>query len=106
MSIRDVLALEFRVAFSPTAQPVWVRVVKWIVILTAAVYFRDARHFWWWVIGLFVLAMSIHLVWRARTKRWTQPWFGWHDVEAVSPWAQRLRDRDRAGDSASSRRVP
>jgi uncharacterized membrane protein YedE/YeeE len=44
------------------------------------VYFRDARYFWWWVLALFAAAMGLHLLWRAKTKRWTQPWRGWNDV--------------------------
>ena len=56
MSIRETIALELRVALSRTAQPVWFRVVKWMLIVSAAFYFWRAPQFWWSVAGLFGLA--------------------------------------------------
>ena len=83
MSLRDAIALELRVAFSPTAQPIWFRVLKWTLIIIAAWYFHNARYFWWCVLALFGVAVGLHLLWRSKTKVWTQPWRGWNDVEAV-----------------------
>ena len=83
MSFRSALELELRVAFSRTAQPIWLRIVKWIVIVSAATYFRGAPSFWWWVATLAGLAIGLHLLWRVKTRRWTQPWFGWNDVAAT-----------------------
>ena len=83
MSIREIIALELRVALSRTAQPVWFRVLKWIVIVSAVAYYWRAPGFWWWVAGLFGLAVGLHLLWRTKTKRWTQPWGGWNDLAAI-----------------------
>jgi hypothetical protein len=83
MSFRSVLEIELRVALSRTAQPTWVRIVKWIVILCAATYFWGAPSFWWWVAGLSGVAVGVHLLWRIKTKHWTQPWLGWSDVTAT-----------------------
>jgi hypothetical protein len=58
-------------------------VLKWIAIVAGAVYFWGARYFWWWGLGLLVLSLGLHLVWRTKTKRWTQPWFGWDDVASA-----------------------
>lgn len=33
--------------------------------------------------ALFGLASGLHLLWRIKTKRWTQPWPGWNDVAAT-----------------------
>ena len=83
MSVRDTLMLELRVAFSPRAQPVWFRVLKWTITIGLAWYFwRDPR-FWWGLAGALVLAMTAHFVWRAKTRRWTKPWGGWNDVESA-----------------------
>jgi hypothetical protein len=82
-SFRDALMLELRVAFSPRAQPVWFRVIKWAIAITLVVYYRHAPRFWWWVAGLFGLAVALHLVWRTKTHRWTRPWGGWRDVAAA-----------------------
>jgi hypothetical protein len=83
MSFRSALELELRVALSRTAQPIWFRVVKWILIVSAAVYFWGAPSFWWWAAALTGVAVGLHLLWRVKTKRWTQPWFGWNDVAAT-----------------------
>ena len=83
MSIRETIALELRVALSRTAQPVWFRVVKWMLIVSAAFYFWRAPQFWWSVAGLFGLAVGLHLLWRTKTRRWTQPWGGWNDLAAT-----------------------
>jgi hypothetical protein len=83
MSVREAVALEFRVAFSRNVQPVWVRVLKWIVIVSAVVYFRRAPYFWWPVLGVVCLAVGLHLLWRIKTRRWTQPWRDWNDLEVT-----------------------
>ena len=88
MSLRDTVALELRVALSRTAQPIWVRILKWTVIVSAVVYFWRAPYFWWWVGGLAALAVSLHLLWRTKTRRWTQPWRGWNDLAAARPPAR------------------
>ena len=83
MSLRDTLLVEFRVATSRKAQPVWFRVVKWAILIALGSYFwRDPR-FWGWLAVAFALAIAVHLVWRAKTHRWTRPWRGWNDVEAA-----------------------
>ena len=89
MSLRDSVVLELRVALSRTAQPVWVRILKWMVIVSAVVYFGQAPHFWWGVAGVVALAASLHLLWRTKTKRWTQPWCGWNDLAATRPVVRR-----------------
>jgi len=85
MSFREAVALELRVALSRTAQPIWVRVLKWTVIVLAIVYFRDAPSLWWWVAGVASLAVGLHLMWRTKTRRWTKPWGGWNDLAATRP---------------------
>jgi hypothetical protein len=83
MSLREAIALELRVALSPTAQPVWARLLKWTIIVWAVVYFRGAPYFWWCIGSAIGVAVSLHLLWRTKTRRWTQPWGGWNDVAAV-----------------------
>jgi len=91
MSFREAVALELRVAFSRHAQPVWFRILKWTATVSAVVYFWGAPHLWWWVSGFAGLAASLHLLWRSKTKRWTQPWGGWHDLAATRPRHRRRR---------------
>jgi hypothetical protein len=91
MSLRDAVTLELRVALSPTSQPIWFRALKWALILAGAWYFRHARYFWWVVLGLFGAAISLHLLWRSKTRVWTQPWRGWNDVDAVQRSSRKTR---------------
>jgi hypothetical protein len=83
MSSRDTLATEARVAFSRGAQPHWFRVAKWIAIIAAVRYLWGQPSFWWWVGGASVLALTLHLLWRVKTRAWTQPWGGWDDVDTA-----------------------
>lgn len=83
MSIRDALATEARVALSRRVQPHWFRVVKWIVIVAVVRYLWDRPSFWWWIGGTSALAISLHLLWRVKTRAWTRPWGGWDDVETA-----------------------
>lgn len=82
-SILDTLKLETRVALSRNAQPVWFRVVKWAVIIVAVVRYWRASHFWSWMAAALAVSLGLHLFWRMKTKRWTQPWGGWDDVAAT-----------------------
>jgi hypothetical protein len=78
---------EARVAFSRRAQPVWFRVLKWVIAVGVSVFLWRGSYFWFWILGALVLGLTVHLIWRWKTKGWTQPWGGWDDLEAA--------DRDR-----------
>ena len=78
------LRREVRVALSRKAQPVWFRVLKWIVIIVLAVYFWASPHFWLYVAIALVFALALHFFWRWKTKGWTRPWGGWNDVETAN----------------------
>jgi hypothetical protein len=83
MTVGTALKREARVAFSRRAQPVWFRVVKWVLLIALAATFWRSPVFWWGLLVAFVLALALHLVWRWKTKGWTQPWGGWDDVDAA-----------------------
>ena len=79
LSVRDALMLELRVALSRHAQPIWFRVLKWTILLAGAAFlWRDSR-FWWWIGGALGLGLTLHVVWRWKTNRWTRAWGGWKD---------------------------
>ena len=80
--MRETIRREFRVAFSRRAQPVWFRVVKWIVIGVLTITFWRRPAFWWWAAVVLVLALSLHLFYRYKTNRWTRAWGGWNDLDA------------------------
>jgi predicted lysophospholipase L1 biosynthesis ABC-type transport system permease subunit len=85
MSFRRTMKREVRVALSRRAQPVWFRVLKWVVIVAVLVLFRRTPYLWLWIIGAIALALSLHMVWRWKTKGWTRPWGGWDDTETAGP---------------------
>jgi hypothetical protein len=82
MTVGRTLKREARVAFSKKAQPVWFRVVKWVVIVVLVVAYWHHPYFWWTVLGVLIVALGLHFVWRWKTKAWTQPWGGWNDLDA------------------------
>jgi hypothetical protein len=83
MSAGSQFKREMRVAFSRRAQPVWFRLLKWIVIITLVFRFHGSPWFWWYTAGVLMLCAIAHFIWRWKTKVWTQPWGGWSDVEAA-----------------------
>jgi hypothetical protein len=79
----NAIRRELRVAFSGRAQPVWFRVAKWIVAVGISVLLWRRPSFWLWILGALSLGLTVHFVWRWKTKGWTRPWGGWDDIEAA-----------------------
>lgn len=82
MSFIRTLKREVRIATSRKAQPVWFRLLKWVIIVALVARYWQSPTFWMWMVAALAVALVLHLVWRTRTKGWTQPWGGWNDVEA------------------------
>jgi hypothetical protein len=82
MPAAKTLKREFRVATSRRAQPVWFRIAKWAFAIIVTAWLWRSPYFWWWIAGGLGLGLAVHFIWRWKTKGWTQPWFGWNDVEA------------------------
>ena len=74
---------EIRVAVSRRAQPVWFRVCKWTCIVTGIILFHQTRWFWACLAALAAAGTLLHLLYRRKTKTWTQPWGGWNDLAAI-----------------------
>jgi hypothetical protein len=54
-----------------------------VLLGVSAILWRTA-YFWVWILGALGLGVTIHLIWRWKTKGWTQPWGGWDDVGRVN----------------------
>lgn len=80
--MKETLRREARVAFSKKAQPVWFRVVKWVLFLGITAALFRTGYFWYWLAGISVIALGLHLFYRWKTHGWTQPYGMWDDVEA------------------------
>jgi hypothetical protein len=78
----NTLRRELRVAFSRHAQPVWLRVIKWIVFIGVTIALRASPYLWAWVFGLPLVGVVVHMVFRWKTKGWRRAWGGWNDLAA------------------------
>lgn len=76
---------ELRVAFSRRAQPIWFRVIKWIIFINVTRRYHRTRGFWAWTGVALIAACAMHLVYRHKTHGWTQAWGGWDDPAFVLP---------------------
>ena len=83
MPAGKTLKREVRVALSRRAQPVWFRVLKWIIALGVGVMLWRTPYFWPVILGALVLSLTLHFIWRWKTKGWTQPWGGWNDMDTA-----------------------
>ena len=68
---------ELEVAFSKHAQPVWFRIVKYMVLGLTCFFFWDAEGFWIVVLVLFIIAMALHFWYRHKTSGWTKSYGMW-----------------------------
>ena len=85
MNVRKILSRELRVAFSRRSQPIWFRIAKWVIAISISVFLWRTPYFWWWILGALGAGLTVHFIWRWKTKGWTQPWGGWNDVEKANP---------------------
>ena len=68
---------EFEVAFSPNAQPVGFRIVKYIV-LGVFIYFFWGHILFWPILSIaFALSLTLHFWYRIKTEAWTRSYGGW-----------------------------
>ena len=77
MTIKKTIKREFKVAFSKNAQPIWFRIIKWVVYIGLAYLLYETKWFWIWGIGLPIAALTMHFIYRWKTKGWTKSWRGW-----------------------------
>jgi hypothetical protein len=72
MSFNKTIQREIEVAFSKHAQPVWFRILKY-VLLAITCYF-----FWIILIVLFVASLCLHFWYRYKTDGWTKSYGMWN----------------------------
>jgi hypothetical protein len=68
---------EIEVAFSKKVQPVWFRILKYVLLSGFIYIFWGAKWFWIVLIILFVCALSLHFWVRYKTKGWTKSYGAW-----------------------------
>jgi uncharacterized membrane protein len=82
MPLPKVVHREFEVAFSKRSQPVWFRIVKYIVIAILIYFLWGNQWFWPVFIILFILSLMLHFWYRHKTAGWTKSYKMWkHESE-------------------------
>lgn len=89
MSLNSIIKRELEVAFSKHAQPVWVRIVKYLVIAAILYFLWGTSWLWIVLISVAILSIAIHLWYRYKTNAWTKSYRGW-DYEKNKPGKKAL----------------
>jgi hypothetical protein len=76
----DAIKKELRVAFSRDTQPVWFRMAKWGIFVVVSKRLHGMRWFRAWTFGSVLAGLTLHFVYRWKTRGWTEPWGGWDDI--------------------------
>lgn len=77
MSFSKIVKRELEVAFSKQSQPVWFRILKYILLGTVVYIFWGSQTLWIILIILFVVAMVMHFWYRYKTQGWTKSYGMW-----------------------------
>ena len=76
----DAVKKELKVAFSRDAQPLWFRIAKWVIFMAVSKRLRGTRWFRVWALGGVLAGLTLHFIYRWKTRGWTEPWGGWADI--------------------------
>ncbi len=77
MDWKETISREFKVAFSLGSQPLWFRILKWIVII-ALLYFLNDYVAWWILFTVLAfLGLLLHFYYRSKTNGWTKSYGAW-----------------------------
>jgi hypothetical protein len=71
---------ELKVAFSRDAQPLWFRIAKWVIFMAVSKRLRGTRWFRVRTLGVVLAGLTLHSIYRWKTRGWTEPWGGWADI--------------------------
>ena len=76
-SFSETTKREIEVAFSKHSQPIWFRIVKYIVlgVLVYSLWGNDIL--WIVLVVLLLLSLCLHFWYRFKTRGWTQSYRGW-----------------------------
>jgi hypothetical protein len=72
MSFNKIIKREVEVAFSKHAQPIWFRILKYILLGFFLYFFWRSKLFWIILLIVFVFGMILHFWYRHKTQGWTK----------------------------------
>ncbi len=82
--IHPTLKREIEVAFSKNAQPIWFRIFKWTLFIGGMYLLWNTEYALWYFLAFLTAGVTVHLLWRYKSRSWTQSWYGW-DYERNKP---------------------
>jgi hypothetical protein len=85
MRLPEAIRREIRVACSRRVQSSRVRILKWTMFVIVTAVFYQSRTYWLIVLAVLVACLLVHMLYRIKTKAWSQPWGGWNDVQTAYP---------------------
>ena len=68
---------ELEVAFSKHAQPIWFRILKYLILGTLLYFLWNSKWLWLIMSLLLVLGLALHFWYRYKTMGWTKDYGGW-----------------------------
>jgi len=77
MELNRAVKRELEVAFSKHSQPVWFRILKYILIACLVYFFWGTKLLWIILLTLFVFGLSLHFWYRYKTNGWTKSYGLW-----------------------------
>jgi hypothetical protein len=77
MALNKTIKRELEVAFSKHSQPIWFRVLKYILLGCILFFFWGTKLLWIILLIMFVFAMLLHFWYRYKTNGWTKSYGLW-----------------------------
>ena len=82
MPLPSIVQREFEVAFSKGAQPVWFRIVKYILLGGMFYFLWGTKLLWLIFFSLITIGTALHFWFRYKTQGWTKSYGLWkHETE-------------------------
>ena len=77
MAFPKTIKREIKVAFSKHAQPVWFRIVKYIVLASLIYFLWGRRLLWIIILSMFAVGLLLHFWYRYKTNGWRKSYGEW-----------------------------
>ena len=82
MALGKTIKREVQVAFSKHSQPIWFRILKYILLAALLYFFWGTELLLIILLIMFAFAMLLHFWYRYKTRRWTKSYGLWkHESE-------------------------
>jgi len=77
MALNKTIKRELEVAFSKHSQPIWFRILKYILLGCILFFFWGTKLLWIILLITFAFAMLLHFWYRYKTHGWTKSYGLW-----------------------------